>query len=187
MIPVLILSFYTWKDYKSYLMNITDYFPSMEQIYLLDGGKQMLGLSKEDTFDEKYDVYLWDTATAALIRQTTIPTSFQSEPGPVTYQQDGILIPIYTKASGLMLNLIRPTGEIEELSQGTLHIPFSLSSNAFSWRGRLIAAGNITDSEWVIAQVKDGKLERVILDKQKLLPARPVRMSELIGSFQNEL
>ncbi|MEK3904748.1 hypothetical protein [Paenibacillus sp. FSL R7-0179] len=187
LIPVIILSFYTWKDYRNYLTNVKDYFPAMEQIFLLDGGKQMLGLSKEDTFDEKYDVYLWDTATAALIRQTTIPTSFQSEPGPVTYQQDGILIPIYTKTSGLMLNLIRPTGEIEELSQGTLHIPFSLSSNAFSWRGRLIAAGNITDSEWVIAQVKDGKLERAILDKQKLLPARPVRMSELIGSFQNEL
>ncbi|WP_238651946.1 hypothetical protein [Paenibacillus piscarius] len=187
LIPVIILSFYTWKDYKKYLTNVKDYFPAMEQIFLLDGGKQILGLSKEETFDEKYDVYVWDTATAALIRQTTIPTSFQSEPGPVTYQQDGILIPIYTKTSGLMLNLFRPTGEIEELSQGTLHIPFSLSSNAFSWRGRLIAAGNITDSEWVIAQVKDGKLERVILDKQKLLPARPVRMSELIGSFQNEL
>ena len=186
LIPVIILSFYTWKDYRNYLTNVKDYFPAMEHIFLLDGGKQMLGLSKEDTFDEKYDVYVWDTATAALIRQTTIPTSFLSEPGPVTYQQDGILIPTYTKSSELMLNLIRPTGEIEELAQGTLRVPSSWRSNVISWRGRFIAAGNIPDSDWLIAQVKDGKLERVSLDKQKLFPARPVRMSPVTGRLENE-
>lgn len=184
LVPVIILSFFTWNDYRHYLRNVTDYFPSMEQIYLLDGGKQLLGLSKDETLDQEYDVYLWDTATKAVLAHTVIPTDFQGWLGPTTYQQDGILIPTFnSKASGLQLNLIHPGGTIDELAQGTLPLPSAIGSNLFSWRGRLLTAGNLSETEWVMAQVKDGKLVKVNLLQEKLLPARPVRLSEVTGAF----
>lgn len=67
-----------------------------------------------------------------------------------------------------------------------MHLPPSWSSNVYAWRGRLIVAGESPNSEWYIAQVKDGKLNKVNLGEKGLLPSRPVRLDEVHGSFEND-
>lgn len=39
LIPVILLSFFMWNDYKRYIENIDDYSPSLERTYMLDGGR----------------------------------------------------------------------------------------------------------------------------------------------------
>ncbi|KWX80241.1 hypothetical protein AMQ84_04475 [Paenibacillus riograndensis] len=186
LIPVILLSFFMWNDYKRYIENIDDYLPSLERTYMLDGGKKLIGFSNDDRFGEQYDVYLFDTGTETIIKKTAIRTNFQSGLGPAAYQQDGIIIPTYDDTLGLQLNYFHSTGGVEELAQGTMHIPSAWSSSIYSWRGRLIVAGESPGSEWYVAQVKDGKLDKVNLGEKGLLPARPVRVDEVHGSFKND-
>ncbi|MHA6528836.1 hypothetical protein [Paenibacillus sp. BAC0078] len=186
LIPVILLSFFMWNDYKSYIKNIDNYLPSLESTYMLDEGKKLIGFSNDDRFGEQYQVYLFDTNTETIIKETTIRTNFQSGLGPAAYQQDGIIIPTYDDTLGLQMNYFHSTGEVEELAQGTMHLPPSWSSNVYSWRGRLIVAGESPSSEWYVAQVKDGKLDKVNLGEKELLPSRPVRIDEVHGSFQND-
>lgn len=185
LIPVILLSIFMWNDYKRYIKNIDDYLPSFESVYMLDEGKKLLGLSKHPV-GEQYDVYLFDSNTENIIKETTVHTNFQAGLGPAAYQQDGIIIPTYDDSHGLQLNYFHPTGEVEELAQGLMHLPASWRSNVYSWRGRLIVAGGSPNSEWYIAQVKDGKVDKVNLAEKDLLPSRPVRLDEVHGSFEND-
>lgn len=182
LVPVILLSYFMWNDYKEY---IDEYQPSFESLYMLDGGKKLIGLAKHPV-GEQYDVYLFDTDKENIIKDTTVHTNFQAGLGPATYQQDGIIIPTYDDSYGLQINYFHPTGKIEELAQGTMHLPASWRSNVYSWRGRLIVAGGSENSEWYIAQVKDGKLGKVNLGEKDLLPARPVRIDEVHESFKND-
>lgn len=181
-IPVILLSYFMWNDYKDY---IDEYQPSFESVYMLDGGKKLIGLAKHPV-GEQYDVYLFDTDKENIMKDTTVHTNFQAGLGPATYSQDGIIIPTYDDSHGLQINYFHSTGKVEELAQDTMHLPASWRSNVYSWRGRLIVAGESDNSEWYIAQVKDGKLNKVNLTEQDLLPARPVRIDEVHGSFKNE-
>lgn len=180
--PVLLLSFFMWKDYMSHIDVST---PTLDRAYLLDEGKKLIGFSNGDRFQEKYEVYLFDTDTETVMNKTTIPTNFQAELGPATYQNNGIIVPTYDDSRGLQVNYFHATGEVEELAQGTITIPSSWSSSVHSWRGRLIAAWESPESAFFVAQVKDGKLEKVNLGEEGLLPARPVRIDEVHGSFEN--
>ncbi|MNO48388.1 hypothetical protein D3C76_387220 [compost metagenome] len=182
LVPVILLSYFMWNDYKEY---IDEYQPSFESLYMLDGGKKLIGLAKHPV-GEQYDVYLFDTDKENIIKDTTVHTNFQAGLGPATYQQDGIIIPTYDDSYGLQINYFHPTGKVEELAQGTMHLPASWRSNVYSWRGRLIVAGGSENSEWYIAQVKDGKLGKVNLGEKDLLPARPVRIDEVHESFKND-
>lgn len=182
LIPVILLSVFMWNDYKRY---IDEYQPSFERIYMLDEGKKLIGLAKHPV-GEQYDVYLFDPDKENLITDTTIHTNFQAGLGPATYQQDGIIIPTYDDSYGLQINYFHSTGKVEELAQGTMHLPPSWSSNVYAWRGRLIVAGESPNSEWYIAQVKDGKLNKVNLGEKDQLPSRPVRLDEVHGSFEND-
>ncbi|WIV17274.1 hypothetical protein QPK24_12495 [Paenibacillus polygoni] len=181
-IPVILLSYFMWNDYKDY---IDEYQPSFESVYMLDEGKKLIGLAKHPV-GEQYDVYLFDTDKENIMKDTTVHTNFQAGLGPATYSQDGIIIPTYDDSHGLQINYFHSTGKVEELAQDTMHLPASWRSNVYSWRGRLIVAGESDNSEWYIAQVKDGKLNKVNLAEQDLLPARPVRIDEVHGSFKNE-
>lgn len=182
LIPVILLSFYLWKDYMRYIDVST---PALESGYMLEEGKKLIGFSKDDQFSEQYDVYLFDTNTENTISKTTVHTNFQDGLGPATYQQDGIIVPTYDDSYGLQLNYFHPTGEVEELAQGTIEIPSAWSQSVKSWRGRLIVAWESPHS-FFVAQVKDGKLDKVNLAEEGLLPARPVRIDEVHGSFENE-
>lgn len=181
-IPVILLSYFMWNDYKEY---IDEYQPSFESVYIFDEGKKLIGLAKHPV-GEQYDVYLFDTAKENIIKDTTVHTNFQAGLGPATYSQDGIIIPTYDDSYGLQLNYFHSTGKVEELAQNMMHLSGSWSSNVYSWRGRLIVAGESENSEFYIAQIKDGKVARVNLSKQDLLPARPVRIDEVHGSFRSE-
>ncbi|MEF3354120.1 hypothetical protein PV403_13090 [Paenibacillus sp. GYB006] len=181
-IPVILLSYFMWNDYEDY---IDEYQPSFESIYMLDEGKKLIGLAKHPV-GEQYDVYLFDTDKENIMKDTTVHTNFQAGLGPATYQQDGIIIPTYDDSHGLQINYFHSTGKVEELAQDTIHLSSSWSSNVYSWRSRLIVAGESENSEFYIAQIKDGKLVKVNLSKQDLLPARPVRIDEVHGSFKNE-
>lgn len=181
-IPVILLSYFMWNDYRDY---IDEYQPSFESVYMFDEGKKVIGLAKHPA-GEQYDVYLFDTAKENIIKDTTVHTNFQAGLGPATYSQDGIIIPTYDDSHGLQINYFHSTGKVEELAQDTMHLQALWSSNVYSWRGRLIVAGESENSEFYIAQIKDGKVARVNLSKQDLLPARPVRIDEVHGSFKNE-
>ncbi|WP_068784239.1 hypothetical protein [Paenibacillus phocaensis] len=182
LIPVLLLSFFTWKDYTRDMAVST---PTLNRAYLLDEGKKLIGFSNGDRFQEKYEVYLMDTDTETVVNKTTVPTDFQAELGPAAYQNNGILVPTYDDSRGLQVNYFHATGEVEELAQGTIHIPSSWRSSVYSWRGRLLAAWESPDSAFFVAQVKDGRLETVNLGEEGLLPARPVRIDEVHGSMEN--
>ncbi len=181
-IPIIVLSYFLWGDYKEY---IDEYQPSFEKVYMLDGGKQLIGLAKHPV-GEQYDVYFFNTDKETLIGDTTVHTDFIAGLGPAAYQQDGIIIPTYDDSYGLQINYFHSTGMVEELAQGTMHLKSSWSSNVYSWRGRLIVAGETPENALFIAQVKDGKLDKVNLGEQDLLPARPVRIDEVHGSFKND-
>ncbi|WP_042347961.1 hypothetical protein [Bacillus massiliigorillae] len=182
LIPVIFLSFYMWKDYMRYIDVST---PSLESAYMLDEGKKLIGFSNDDRFREQYDVYLFDTDTETIINKNTVHTNFQAGLGPATYQQDGIIVPTYDDSHGLQLNYFHSTGKFEELAQGTIEIPSAWSSKVNSWRGRLIVAWE-SPHAFFVAQVKDGKLDKVNLAEEGLLPARPVRIDEVHGSFEND-
>lgn len=181
-IPVILLSYFMWNDYKEY---IDEYQPSFESVYMLDEGKKLIGLAKHPV-GEQYDVYFFDTDKETVITDTTVHTNFIGGLGPATYQQDGIIIPSYDDSHGLQINYFHTTGKTEELAQGTLHLSSSWSSNMYSWRGRLIISGETPENAFLVAQVKDGKLNKVNLGKEDLLPSRPVRIDEVHGSFKND-
>lgn len=182
LIPVILLSVFMWNDYTRTL-DVSK--PSLESAYMLDGGKQLIGFSKDDTFAEQYDVYLFDTDTETAIKKTTVRTDFQGGLGPATYHKDGIIVPTYNDSSGLQVNYFHSTGEVEELAQGTINMETFWTSSVYSWRGRLIAAWESPPS-FFVAQVKDGKLDQVNLAEEGLLPARPARIDEVHGSFKND-
>lgn len=180
-VPVILLSYFMWNDYKEY---IDEYQPSFESIYMLDGGKKLIGLAKHP--GEQYDVYLFDTDRGNIIKDTTVHTNFIAGLGPATYSQDGIIIPTYDDSYGLQINYFHSTGKVEELAQGTMELSASWNSDVYSWRGRLIVAGKTPSDTFLLAQVKDGKLDKVNLGDEGLLPSRPVRIDEVYGSFKNE-
>ncbi|MFC7677444.1 hypothetical protein [Paenibacillus sp. GCM10028914] len=181
-IPVILLSYFMWNDYKDY---IDEYIPSFERVYMLDEGKQLIGLAKHPV-GEQYDVYLFDTNKETVIKDTTVHTGFIGGLGPATYSRDGIIIPTYDDSYGLQINYFHSTGKVEELAQGTMELSGSWSSDVYSWRGRLIVAGKTPDDTFLLAQVKDGKLDKVNLGEEGLLPSRPVRIDEVHGSFKND-
>lgn len=181
-IPVIFLSYFMWNDYKDY---IEEYQPSFESVYMMDGGKKLIGLAKHPV-GEQYDVYLFDTDKENIIKDTTVHTDFIGGLGPATYQQDGIIIPTYDDSRGLQINYFHSTGKVEELALGTMELSGSWNSDVYSWRGRLIVAGETPYDTFLLAQVKDGKLVKVNLGEEDLLPARPVRIDEVHGSFKNE-
>lgn len=180
--PVILLSFFMWNDYKDY---IDEYTPSFDNVYMLDGGKKLIGLAKHPV-GEQYDVYLFDTDKETVIKDTTILTDFSGGLGPATYHQDGIIISTYDDSRGLQINYFHSTGKVEELAQGTMELSGSWKSDVYSWRGRLIVAGDTPFDTFILAQVKDGKLDKVNLNEEGVLPSRPVRIDEVHGSFKND-
>ncbi|MFD1175875.1 hypothetical protein ACFQ3W_06090 [Paenibacillus puldeungensis] len=184
-IPTIILSFAVWNDYKGYINHIDDYLPSLSGIYVMDQGNKVVGLSdKED--DGLKKAYLFDLETRKLLSKVDIRSNMFGQMKAISYQQDGVIIPTYDESSGLQLNFFKPSGMVEELAQSTLYIPNSLTSGVYSWRGRMIISGDARDTDPFIVQVKDGQLKRIALTADNLLPARPVRVDEVTGSFKND-
>lgn len=184
-IPAIILSTFVWKDYSGYMTNIDDHLPSMSGIFMIDEGKRVVGVS--DKNDGGYTTaYLFDATNGILLKEVKLRTNIHGELGAVSYQQNGVIIPTYDDSLGLQLNYFTRSGEMEELAQGKLRIPAFLSSGTYEWRGRLIISGETAESVPYIAQVKAGQLETIPLDSPSLLPARPVHVMEVHGSFEND-
>ncbi|WP_435920863.1 hypothetical protein [Paenibacillus sp. DYY-L-2] len=183
--PAIILSWFVWNDYRGYLTNIDDHLPSFTGVYMLDNGKKVLGLSEENNWDY-YRARVFDTETGTLMKETTIRRNIHGKLDVVSYQQGGVIVPTYDDSSGLQLNYFLPSGENEELAQGTIQDPNYLSTGVYSWRGRLIVTGETQNTVLYLALIEGGKLDTVLLNDPDLLPARPVRVSEVHGSFEND-
>lgn len=183
-VPAILLSWFVWNDYSRYMTNLDNHLASMKGIYFLDEGRKVVGISdqKDGTY---YRAHLFDASTGTLLKETTIRSSFYGELGAASYQQGGVIIPTYDDSLGLQLNDFRPSGEMNELAQGTLHVP-SMSSGVYSWRGRLIITGETLGSALYVAQVKGGEVGKVLLSSPGQFPARPVRVKEVHGSFTND-
>lgn len=67
-IPVIVLSYFLWNDYKEY---IDEYQPSFERVYMLDGGKQLIGLAKHPIGDELWIAYDEGTREAMIINYSS--------------------------------------------------------------------------------------------------------------------
>lgn len=184
-IPAIILSVLVWNDYNGYMTNIDDHLPSLDGLYFLDEGRKAVGLSDERG-GTRYRVHLFDAAAGTIIEETKVRSNIHGPLDAASYQQGGVIIPTYDDSLGLQLNFFRPSGEVDELAQGTLQVPGYLSSGVYSWRGRLIITGETPDSALYLAQVKEGKLDTVHLNSPDLLHARPVRLMEVHGSFDND-
>ncbi|WP_229106721.1 hypothetical protein [Paenibacillus sp. 1001270B_150601_E10] len=184
-IPAIFLSFMVWRDYNDFLSNDDEHPPSISEIFYLDDGKKMIGLS--DVIQGAYSqAYLFDSATGTPLKEIEIRSNVHGMLDAALYQQGGVIIPTYDDSLGLQLNYFQPSGEVEELAQGTLPIPSHLTSGIYSWRGKLIITGERDDSSLYLSQVEDGKLRTSSLNSMDQFPARPVRISELPGSFDND-
>ncbi|MNU63182.1 hypothetical protein D3C71_524290 [compost metagenome] len=184
-VPAILLSWFVWNDYSRYMTNINDHLASMKGIYFLDEGRKVVGISDQKD-GAYYRAHLFDASTGTLLKETTILSSFYGELGAVSYQQGGVIVPTYDSSLGLQLNYFRPSGEMDELAQGTLHVPSFMSSGVYSWRGRLIITGETIGSALYMAQVKGGEVGKLLLSSPGLLPARPVRVTDVHGSFTND-
>lgn len=183
-IPTIILSFAVWNDYKGYINQIDDYLPQLSGIYLIDHGKKIVGLSDQED-DGMKKAYLLDSQSRKVITETNVRSNTFGQMKVISYQQDGVIIPTYDEGSGLQLNFFKPSGMVEELAQSTLYIPSSLTSGVYSWRGRIIISGEAPPTtDPFLVQVKDGQLKRIALTVDSLLPARPIRVNEVTGSFK---
>lgn len=184
--PTILLSVFVWNDYNRYMGNIDNYLPSLQGVYLLDEGKKAVGVFEKDLGEEQFTARLFDTATGNELKEFVLDSDFSGNLGPAAYQQGGVIIPTYNSSNGLRINFIRPSGEVEELAQSRVHIPGGMGSGTYSWRGRLIVSGETIGQALYLAQVKDGKLQIANFNKPDLLPARPVSVSEVHRSFEND-
>ncbi|MCA1292678.1 hypothetical protein LBW89_06585 [Paenibacillus sp. alder61] len=185
-VPGILLSVFVWNDYNRYVGNVDDYLPTPKGVYALDEGKKAVGVFEKDLGEEQFTARLFDTATGNVLKEFVLDSDFSGELGPAVYQQGGVIIPTYNTSNGLRINFIRPSGEVEELARSTVHIPGGMGSGTYSWRGRLIVSGKTIGDALYLAQVKDGKLQIANFNKPDLLPARPVSVSEVHRSFEND-
>ncbi|NOJ71718.1 hypothetical protein [Paenibacillus alvei] len=184
-IPVTILSILMWNDYNRYVANIDDRLPSLSKIYYLDNGKKMVGLADEKLGGYS-QAYLFDSATGTPLKEMKVRSNIYGTLDAAVYQHDGVIIPAYDDSFGVQLNYFRPSGEMEELAQGTLPLSSYSSLGLYTWRGRLFITGETADSELYLAEVENGKLRTSSMNSKDLFPARPVRLWKFPSNFDDD-
>ncbi|MFB5675830.1 hypothetical protein ACE3NQ_09475 [Paenibacillus terreus] len=184
LIPAILLSIFVWRDYTDQIANVHNN-TFITGLYYMDDGRKVAALTDEQ-HGMRSRVQMFDAQTGQLLKEETILSNVHGVLA-ISYQQDGLVITTYDDNLGLQLNVLHPSGEIEELAMGTLQVPSYLTSGVNSWRGKLIITGETSGSAMYVAKVEGGKLQQVMLNQQELLPARPERLDTVSDSFDNEM
>ncbi|MNJ35678.1 hypothetical protein D3C77_304310 [compost metagenome] len=184
LIPVVLLTFFVWRDYSGEVEDINNTPPSLSGIYYFDEGNKIAVLNEEE--DWNLNLQLFDAKSKQLLKKEVIPSNVHKQV-VAAYQQDKLVISTYDDKQKLQVNMIDPSGAKTTLTQGELLIPTFLSSDMRVWRDTLFVAGHTVDDDMYVAQIRDGKLTKVILDKGDLLPIRPESIRLLNGIIDQGL
>lgn len=178
LIPVVLLTFFVWRDYSGEVEDINNTPPSLSGLYYLDEGNKIAVLNEGE--DWNLNLQLFDAKSKELLKEEVIPSNVHKQV-VAAYQQDKLVISTYDDKTKLQVNMIDPSGAKTTLTQGELLIPTFLTNDMRVWRNTLFVAGHTVDDDMYIAQIRDGKLTKVILDKGDLLPIRPESIRLLPG------
>ena len=179
--PVILLSIFVWRDYTGKMNELNDNPPELEQIYYFDGGHKAVAVSFKE-YRENMQLQLFDAGTGELLKEGEILSNIHGQL-VASYQKGSLVINSHDQGRGLQVNVLDASGNLQELAQSRLDIPTFLSTDMKSWRGRLLVAGDMMGTALYVAQIQDGKLEAVNLNAEGLFPARPERVAEVSGSF----
>ena len=182
-IPTIILSIMVWVDYTDQLdANLNRELASERELFFLDHGNKVLGITHDGDSGLKGELY--DVKTEKLIKEIPLYSNIHSQ--IVSAYQNGRLILVTNNAEDqLEMNLIDSEGGVQELAQGKLEFSGFVSNNVFSWRGKVIVMGTEGDKAPYIAEINQGKLQKVELNNNQLLPSRPTYMRLVQGSFES--
>ena len=180
--PVILLSFFVWRDYTSDIKDINDNPPALSGIYYFDEGHKLAVLNEKETGILNFQTM--DAQSGELLKKEVIPSNVHMQIVG-SYQQDKLIIAAFDDKQKLQVKAIDSNGDMTTLTEGELSIPSFLTSDMRIWRNQLYVSGNTVNNEMYIAQIRDGKLTKVILDKGELLPFRPERIRE-INAIQDQ-
>ncbi|HEY4389750.1 MAG TPA: hypothetical protein VGN02_00215, partial [Paenibacillus sp.] len=182
-IPTIILSIMVWVDFTDQLdTNLNRELTSERELFFLDRGNKVLGITHDDDSGLKGELY--DVKTEKLIKEIPLYSNIHSQ--IVSAYQNGRLILVTNNAEDrLEMNMIDSEGGVQELAQGKLEISGFINNNVFSWRGKVIVMGKEGDKTPYIAEVNQGRLQKVVLKDENLLPSRPTYMRPVQGSFDS--
>ncbi|MGG4480557.1 hypothetical protein [Paenibacillus illinoisensis] len=184
-VPAMILTVQIWNDYRGGVMRVQDQYSNLTGMYYLDGGNKIAALT-----DERDGMYLrlhmYEANTGNLIKEQMILANYQGPLAAATYQNNGVIIPTVDSSQSLQLTHVRDRGEVTELARSTLQLDTPWAG-VHAWRGRLIVNGETSGSTTYLAEVRDAEVKKVILNNPDVLPSDPENISDLDGSFKNEL
>lgn len=180
-IPAIVLSFMVWNDYSSQIdANMQHSATAARSLFFLDRGSRVLAVEEDDDTGLKGELY--DVKTQKLLKQVPLHSNIHRQFAS-SYQNGRLIIATLDDGDQLNIHAIDSEGGVKELAQKTIELSGFLDSSVYSWRGKLIVSGETNGNTPFIAQVEQGKLQRVNLDQKKLLPSRPTSIREVTGSF----
>lgn len=180
--PVILLSFFVWQDYTSNIQDMNDNPPALSGLYYFDEGQKLAVLSEKEIGLLNFQIL--DAQSGKSLKKEVISSSVHNQMIG-TYQKDKLILATYDDTKKLQVKAIDANGEMTTLTEKELTIPSFLTSDMRIWQNRLYVAGKTVQNEIYIAQVRDGKLDKVILDKGELLPFRPESIRE-INAIQDQ-
>lgn len=181
--PVILLSIFVWNDYTDKIDNLYKNSEA-EAFYYFDEGRKVVVLTNEPD-RIRMRLHMFDGETGQRLQETTIMANVH-EVLAVSYQKDQLIIVTYDEGRDLQLNVIHPSGEVSELAMSTLPVPSYLTSGVMTWQDRILIAGETSGEELLMAEVHEGKLAKIMLNQVEQLPARPVRVSQVSGTFDQD-
>lgn len=182
-IPAIILSIMVWRDYTDQLeANLNRELTSERELFFLDRGNKVLGIARDEDSGLKGELY--DVKTEKLIKEMPLYSNIHSQILSA-YQNGRLILVTNNPEDRLEVNMIDSEGGVQELAQGTLEYTGFVSNNVFSWRGKVIVLGTDGGSAPYIAEVNQGKLQKVELNSNQLLPSRPTYIRPVHGSFES--
>lgn len=183
--PAVLMSFLAWNGYRDELRTMPDPNPSVSGIYFLDEGRKVAVLSDVRQGEIATQMDIADADTGEPLGEGRLTGSNFGRQAEVSYQGGGFVFPTYDNESRLLLNLITPSGDPAELSEGALWGADSTPGGLNSWRGQLLLTGETEDSVRYIAQLADGKLELSLLTNPEPFPSRVTRSTFVPESLDN--
>lgn len=181
--PVILLSIFVWNDYTDKIDNLYKNSEA-EAFYYFDEGRKVVVLANEPD-RIRMRLHMFDGETGQRLQETTIMANVH-EVLAVSYQKDQLIIVTYDEGRDLQLNVIHPSGEVSELAMSTLPVPSYLTSGVMTWQDRILIAGETSGEELLMAEVHEGKLAKIMLNQVEQLPARPVRVSKVNETFDQD-
>lgn len=176
--PLILLTFFVWRDYSREIDDINNHPPALTGIYYMDEGNKIAVLNEGEKWDLQLQIL--DAKSGEVLKNDHISSNVHKQV-VAAYQQDKLILSTYDDELKLQVDMIDRDGTKSTLTQGELRIPTFLANDMRMWRDRLFVAGHTVNDDMYIAQISDGKLTKVILDKGVLLPIRPESIRLLNG------